>query len=141
MTAVTNAAGFPVLSLITWLPLVGCLVMMMVRGDEETVASNARWTALWTSLLVFILSLVLWVKFDPSDAGFQFNERLAWLPEYKVAYSMGVDGISVLFVLLSTVLGVHSHSGPGIHDEFPDPGNHDGRHVRRDGLRRVLHVL
>jgi NADH-quinone oxidoreductase subunit M len=104
MTAVTNAAGFPVLSLITWLPLVGCLVMMMVRGDEETVASNARWTALWTSLLVFILSLVLWVKFDPSDAGFQFNERLAWLPEYKVAYSMGVDGISVLFVLLSTVL-------------------------------------
>src|ERR1700733_10963871 len=104
MTAVTNAAGFPVLSLITWLPLVGCLVMMMVRGDEETVASNARWTALWTSLLVFVLSLVLWVKFDQSDAGFQFNERITWLPDYKVGYSMGVDGISILFVLLSTVL-------------------------------------
>jgi NADH-quinone oxidoreductase subunit M len=104
MNAVSNAAGFPVLSLITWLPLVGCLVMMMVRGDEETVASNARWTALWTSLLVFVLSLVLWVKFDPSEAGFQFNEQLAWMPEYKVSYSMGVDGISVLFVLLSTVL-------------------------------------
>src|SRR5271168_4028893 len=104
MTAITNAAGFPILSLITWLPLVGCLVMMMVRGDEATVASNARWTALWTSLLVFILSLVLWVKFDPSDAGFQFNEHVAWLPEYKVGYSMGVDGISVLFVLLSTLL-------------------------------------
>src|SRR5208283_4748717 len=104
MTAMTNAAGFPILSLITWLPLVGCAVMMMVRGDDETVASNARWTALWTSLLVFILSLVLWVKFDPSDAGFQFNEHVAWLPEYKVGYSMGVDGISVLFVLLSTLL-------------------------------------
>src|SRR3984885_8626923 len=104
MTAVTNAAGFPVLSLITWLPLVGCLVMMMVRGDEETVASNARWTALWTSLLVFVLSLVLWVKFDASDAGFQFNEHVTWLPDYKVGYSMGVDGISVLFVLLSTLL-------------------------------------
>ena len=104
MTAINNAAGFPILSLITWLPLVGCLVMMMVRGDEATVASNARWTALWTSLLVFILSLVLWVKFDPSDAGFQFNEHVAWLPEYKVGYSMGVDGISVLFVLLSTLL-------------------------------------
>jgi NADH-quinone oxidoreductase subunit M len=104
MTAMSNAAGFPILSLITWLPLVGCLVMMMVRGDEQTVASNARWTALWTSLLVFILSLVLWVKFDPSDAGFQFNEHVAWMPEYKVGYSMGVDGISVLFVLLSTVL-------------------------------------
>src|SRR5580693_7865052 len=104
MTAVTNAAGFPILSLITWLPLVGCLVMMMVRGDEATVASNARWTALWTSLLVFILSLVLWVRFDSSDAGFQFNEHVVWLPEYKVGYSMGVDGISVLFVLLSTLL-------------------------------------
>jgi NADH-quinone oxidoreductase subunit M len=104
MTAVTNAAGFPILSLITWLPLVGCVVIMMVRGDEETVASNARWTALWTSLLVLVLSLVLWVRFDPSDPGFQFNERVTWLPEYKVGYSMGVDGISVLFVLLSTVL-------------------------------------
>ena len=103
-TAVTNAAGFPILSLITWLPLIGCLVIMMVRGDEQTVASNARWTALWTSLLVLILSLVLWVKFDQSDAGFQFNERITWLPEYKVGYSMGVDGISILFVLLSTVL-------------------------------------
>jgi NADH-quinone oxidoreductase subunit M len=102
--AVGNAAGFPILSLITWLPLVGCLMIMSVRGDEATVASNARWTALWTSLIVFVLSLVLWVQFDPSDPGFQFNEHLTWLPEYKVGYSMGVDGISVLFVLLSTLL-------------------------------------
>jgi len=100
--ATGNAAGFPILSLITWLPLVGCaVIIMMVRGDEETVAANARWTALWTSLLVFVLSLVLWVKFDPSDPGFQFNEHVVWLPDYKVGYSMGVDGISVL---LSTVL-------------------------------------
>ena len=104
MNPVTNAAGFPVLSLITWLPLVGCAVIMLVRGDEQTVASNARWTALWTSLLVLVLSLVLWVKFDQSDPGFQFNERVTWLPDYKVGYSMGVDGISVLFVLLSTLL-------------------------------------
>src|ERR1700749_1297960 len=102
--ALHNAAGFPLLSLLTWLPLVGCAVIMMVRGDEATVASNARWTALWTSLLVFVLSLVLWVKFDVSEAGFQFNERVTWMPEYKVGYSMGVDGISVLFVLLSTLL-------------------------------------
>jgi len=102
--ATANAAGFPILSLITWLPLAGCLVLMMVRGDEQTIASNARWTALWTSLLVLVLSLVLWVQFDPSDAGFQFNERVTWMPEYKVGYSMGVDGISILFVLLSTVL-------------------------------------
>ena len=69
-----NAVGFPVLSLITWLPLVGCAVILAVRGDEETVASNARWTALWTSLIVFALSLVLWVNWDPSNPGFQFVE-------------------------------------------------------------------
>ena len=99
-----NAAGFPLLSLLTWLPLVGCAVMLTVRGDEETVASNARWTALWTSLIVFVLSLLLWVKFDQREAGFQFVETLQWLPQYGLNYKMGVDGISVLFVLLSTAL-------------------------------------
>jgi NADH-quinone oxidoreductase subunit M len=99
-----NAAGFPILSLITWLPLIGCVVIMSVRGDEATVASNARWTALWTSLIVLALSVVLWVKFDPREPGFQFNESVAWLPHYRIAYKMGVDGISTLFVLLSTVL-------------------------------------
>ncbi len=99
-----NAAGFPILSLITWLPLIGCVIIMTVHGDEATVASNARWTALWTSLLVLALSLVLWVRFDPREPGFQFNESIAWLPHYRIGYKMGVDGISVLFVLLSTVL-------------------------------------
>jgi len=99
-----NVAGFPLLSLLTWLPLVGCAVILAVRGDEETVASNARWTALWTSLIVFALSLLLWVRFDKADPDFQFVENFAWLPEYGVNYRMGVDGISVLFVLLSTAL-------------------------------------
>ena len=99
-----NPLGFPLLSLLTWLPLVGCGIIMSVRGDEATVASNARWTALWTSLIVFALSLVLWVRFDQSDPGFQFVESAAWLPQWNIAYKMGVDGISVLFVLLSTVL-------------------------------------
>ncbi len=99
-----NAAGFPVLSLITWLPLVGAVVIMSVRGDEETIAANARWTALWTSLIVLALSLVLWARFDPREAGFQFIENVPWLTDYGVGYKLGVDGISVLFVLLSTVL-------------------------------------
>ncbi len=99
-----NAAGFPILSLLTWLPLAGGLFIMTVRGDDAVVASNARWAALWTSLIVFAISLVLWVKFDTSDAGFQFKESVSWLPEFGVGYRMGVDGISVLFVLLSTAL-------------------------------------
>ncbi len=99
-----NAAGFPILSLITFLPLAGVAVMLCVRGDKATVAANARWTALWTSLIVFALSLVLWFRFDPADPGFQFVEDVTWLPAFKVSYRMGVDGISVLFVLLSTLL-------------------------------------
>ncbi|MBW4090506.1 MAG: NADH-quinone oxidoreductase subunit M [Proteobacteria bacterium] len=99
-----NAAGFPVLSLITWLPLVGCGVLMTVRGDEATVATNARWIALWTSLIVFAVSLVLWFEWNPQDPGFQFVETWPWLPDYGVSYKLGVDGISVLFVLLSTLL-------------------------------------
>jgi NADH-quinone oxidoreductase subunit M len=99
-----NLLDFPLLSLLTWLPLVGCVVILSVRGDEATVASNARWTALWTSLIVFALSLVLWVRFDKSDPGFQFVESATWLPQWGITYKMGVDGIAVLFVLLSTVL-------------------------------------
>ncbi|WP_137178634.1 NADH-quinone oxidoreductase subunit M [Roseomonas sp. AR75] len=99
-----NAAGFPILSLVTFLPLAGAFIILMVRGEDEVVARNARWTALWTSLITLALSLILWARFDPSTADFQFVERVAWLPEFGVNYHMGVDGISVLFVLLSTLL-------------------------------------
>ncbi len=99
-----NTVGFPVLSLITWLPMVGCGVILTIRGDEATVAANARWAALWTSLIVLALSLVLWADWTPNDPGFQFVENLPWLPDYGVGYKVGVDGISVLFVLLSTFL-------------------------------------
>ena len=125
-----NAAGFPILSLITWLPLVGGVIIMSVRGDEATVASNARWTALWTSLIVLVLSIVLWVKFDTGESGFQFVEEIPWLPEYGVGYKLGVDGISVLFVLLSTVLtpicilaswDSHHALGARVHADLPYP--------------------
>jgi NADH-quinone oxidoreductase subunit M len=99
-----NQAGFPLLSVLTFLPLVGVIVILSIRGDEATVAANARWAALWTSLGVFVLSLLLWFDFDKSQAGFQFNEVAAWLPQYGVDYRMGVDGISVMFVLISTAL-------------------------------------
>ena len=99
-----NTAGFPILSLLTWLPLVGVVFIMTVRGTEDVVARNARFAALWTSLIVFLLSLKLWFGFDTAEPGYQFSEHVAWLPDFKVDYRMGVDGISVLFVLLSTAL-------------------------------------
>ena len=99
-----NAAGFPLLSLITFLPLAGAAIILSIRGEESVVAQNARWAALWTSLVVLALSLILWFRFDPSTADFQFVEEVEWLPEFGVGYHLGVDGISVLFVLLCTVL-------------------------------------
>ncbi|UFN50073.1 NADH-quinone oxidoreductase subunit M [Roseomonas sp. OT10] len=99
-----NAAGFPLLSLLTFLPLAGAAAILFVRGEEVVVASNARWAALWTSLIVLALSLILWFRFDPNSADYQFVERVDWLPEFGLSYHMGVDGISVLFVLLSTLL-------------------------------------
>jgi NADH-quinone oxidoreductase subunit M len=99
-----NAAGFPVLSLITFLPLVGAGILCLLHGEDEAAMRNVRWAALWTSLLTFVISLVLWDKFDVSTAGYQFRESAEWLPEFGVGYRMGVDGISVLFVLLATAL-------------------------------------
>ena len=94
----------PWLSLTTFLPLLGAGWILFLRGDAERVASQARFIALWTSLIVFGGSLWLWALFDPTTADFQFVERAKWLPQYNISYHMGVDGISLFFVLLSTFL-------------------------------------
>ena len=97
---------WPLLSLVTFLPLVGAAFILMTRGDEALVARNARNIALWTSLLVFALSLLLWIQFDLNTADFQFVERADWvtLGGFQFTYHMGIDGISLFFVLLSTFL-------------------------------------
>ncbi len=95
---------WPILSLVIFLPTVGALFVFIVRGDERIVARNARMTALWTSLITFALSLGIWIDFDNSTASFQFVERAEWIPILGASYHLGVDGISMLFVILSTFL-------------------------------------
>jgi len=97
-------SDFPILSLVTFLPLVGAFFILLIRGDNEVVARNARMTALWTSSITFFLSLLLWTGFDRKSAAFQFVEKNPWIESFDISYHMGVDGISVLFVLLSTLL-------------------------------------
>jgi NADH-quinone oxidoreductase subunit M len=99
---------WPLLSLVTFLPLVGAGFIMTSRGDAEIVARNARNIALSTSIIVFLLSLLLWVYFDPSTAAFQFVEKARWIKigGFEINYHMGIDGISLFFVLLSTFLTV-----------------------------------
>ncbi len=97
-------SDFPILSIVTFLPLVGALAILIIRGDEEVVTRNAKATALWTTLITFCLSLMLWTGFDRTSAAFQFVEKHSWIESFGINYHMGVDGISVLFVLLSTFL-------------------------------------
>ena len=95
---------WPILSLVTFLPLVGCFFILLTRGDDATVARNSRYIALWTSVPTFLISLLIWVKFDPSTANFQMMESIEWIEGTNIGYRMGVDGISIFFVLLSTLL-------------------------------------
>ena len=99
---------WPLLSLVTFVPLIGVAFILLARGDEAVVARNARNIALSTSLIVFALSTVLWIQFDPGTAAFQFVERTTWvrIGGFQINYHMGIDGISLFFVLLSTLLTV-----------------------------------
>src|SRR5690348_3345426 len=92
------------LSLVTFLPLLGALFSLMVRGEEALVARNARFVALWASLGTFVVSLFIWFQFKRGSADFQFVEEVEWLPALGIGYRMGLDGISMPFVLLSTLL-------------------------------------
>ena len=96
-----------ILSAITFTPLVGVLVILAMRvfakpGDTEAVKRGSRWVALWTTLATLALSVVMVAAYDSSNAGFQFTEVLPWFA--GASYRMGVDGISVLFVLLTAFL-------------------------------------
>ena len=95
--------NWPLLSLIIFLPLVGAFFILLIRGDEVVVARNSKYLALWTTLINFIISLLLWFQFDTSTSDFQFVEQLAWLSE-DITYHLGIDGISMLFIILSTFL-------------------------------------
>ena len=94
---------WPILSVTTFLPLVGAVLVYLVRGDDEAARRNARWIALWTTLITFAVSLILVARFDPANPGFQFAEKAPWLGA-TINYHMGVDGISLPLVILTTAI-------------------------------------
>ncbi len=96
-------SSWPILSTVTFLPTIGALLVLLVRGNDDIARRNIYHVALWTTGVTFILSLFIWAGFDPADPGFQLRESYAWLGG-KINYEMGVDGISMLFVLLTTLL-------------------------------------
>ena len=92
-----------ILNIITFFPLLGVALILVTRGDRNTTARNARAIAMITTVVNLILSLVMWVNFDNSTASFQFVERFDWLG-YGIQYHIGVDGISMLFIVLTAGL-------------------------------------
>ncbi|MDR3449991.1 MAG: NADH-quinone oxidoreductase subunit M [Alphaproteobacteria bacterium] len=99
--------AFPILSAVTFLPLVGAVaIMFFVKGGEgnHTADKIAQQIALWVSVATFVLSLQMLRQFDPANTGFQLVERFVWIPSFNIAYIKGIDGISVWFVLISTLL-------------------------------------
>lgn len=94
---------WPLLSILLIIPLVGAIFVFCIRGESEIVSQNAKNVALWTSIITFFLSLILWVQFDSSTSAYQFEERAPWFAD-GITYHLGVDGISVLFILLTTLL-------------------------------------
>jgi NADH-quinone oxidoreductase subunit M len=99
-------ASLHILSVIVFLPLAGVLAILLLYlvGDEKAVAKNARYVALWASLATFFVSLLMWMQFDSTRADFQFVEKVEWIKSFGISYHVGVDGISLFFVLLSTFL-------------------------------------
>ncbi len=95
--------SWPILSITTFLPVLGVLFIAMLNGEDAIVKRNAHWAALWTTLVTFAVSLVLVWRFDPASPEFQFEEKSAWLGGWST-YHMGVDGISLPFVILTTAL-------------------------------------
>ena len=97
---------FPLLSVLTFTPLLGAFIILVFVNseDEELTAKNARYAALYASGITFVMSIGLWFWFERGTADFQFVEQVDWIPEYGISYRMGVDGISMPFVLLSTLL-------------------------------------
>lgn len=94
---------WPILTMITFMPLVGALMIMLIPTDNAVAERNIKNVALFTTVITFIASLYIWVNFDETTAGFQFVERYEWIGSF-MSYHMGVDGISMLFVILSTFL-------------------------------------
>ena len=91
------------LSIVTFLPLVAALALaVFLRGEDAAAQKNAKWLALFATSMTFVISLFILAQFDPADTGFQMVEEKTWLIGLK--YKMGVDGISVLFVMLTTFL-------------------------------------
>ena len=95
--------SWPILSLMIFIPLFGAFFISLIDGAEKTVIKNTKMVAMWTSIVVFILSIFIWINF-PQTSGFHYIEEVSLFSSIGVSYRLGLDGISMLFVVLSAFL-------------------------------------
>ena len=98
-----NQLSYPILSTVIFMPVFGALLILITRRSWESLT---KWIALITSIATFFLSLPLFTAFDMSTHKMQFAEKLSWIPNWNINYALGVDGISILMVLLSTLIAI-----------------------------------
>src|SRR5213075_1467598 len=89
------------LTLCMFLPLAGVFVLLFVRRDS---AVTAKWIGMAVALLTFAISMVIYARFDAGQAGLQLVEHAAWIPSLNIGYTVGIDGISMMLLLLTTFL-------------------------------------
>ena len=95
--------NFPILSAIIFIPLIGAFFIFVTRGVQKNVEKNSKYVAIFSSLTNFLLSIFLWYSFDTTTADFQFVEKKNWIEGF-INFQLGVDGISILFILLTTFI-------------------------------------
>ena len=95
--------NFPILSAIVFIPLIGALFILITQGNEKNILKNSKYVAIFSSISNFLLSLFLWYSFDTSTSNFQFIEEKNWINGF-INFKLGVDGISILFIILTTFI-------------------------------------
>ena len=95
--------NFPILSAIIFIPLIGALFILITKGNQKNIEKNSKYVAIFSSSANFLLSLFLWYSFDSTTSDFQFIEEKDWI-KGLINFQLGVDGISILFILLTTFI-------------------------------------
>jgi len=95
--------NFPILSAIILIPLIGAFFILATKGTDKNVEKNSKYVAIFSSIANFFLSLLLWLYFDEASYEFQFVEKKKWIPGF-INFQIGVDGISILFIVLTTFI-------------------------------------
>jgi len=95
--------NFPILSAIIFIPLIGALFILVTKEEQKAVVKNSKYVAIFSSLANFFLSIFLWYSFDTSTSEFQFVEEKNWMEGF-INFQLGIDGISILFILLTTFI-------------------------------------